>query len=90
MPVEVIEVFREFGVAGLMGMLWVWERTQSRRREKQLNEAHDQITRQRDNLDLLVKLVRHNTRAIEQFEQTQSRLRTLLEKLHDGMRNQAA
>ena len=37
---ELIKNLTQFGVAGLMGVLWVIERWLSRRRETQLDEAH--------------------------------------------------
>lgn len=79
MPIEMIESLTQFGVAGLMGLLWVWERTLSRRRETQLNETHDRLMRQSDALQVLIRLVRRNTQAIERFERTQSQLARLLD-----------
>ena len=83
MPVELIESLTQFGVAGLMGALWVWERMLSRRREAQLNEAHDRLMRQNDALDVLIKLVRRNTQAIERFERTQEQLVRLLRSVRE-------
>ena len=82
MPVELIESLTQFGVAGLMGVLWVWERLMSRRREQQLIDAHNRIMRDRDALHVLIKLVRHNTEAIERFERTQSLLVQLLKAVN--------
>lgn len=78
MPTEMIDSLTQFGVAGLMGLLWVWERTLSRRRESQLNETHDRLMRQGDSLRVLIQLVRRNTEAIERFERTQDQLTRLL------------
>lgn len=90
MPDTLIEQLVQFGVAGLMGVLWVWERLHSRKRERQLSEAHARLLDEREHLDVLVRLVRQNTQALERFEQTQRRLATLLERvdehLHDGQR----
>ncbi len=78
MPTDFITSLTQFGVAGLMGVLWVWERTLSRRRDQQLNETHDTLMRERDALRVLIRLVRRNTEAIERFERTQERLLHLL------------
>jgi len=90
MPIESIESLTQFGVAGLMGALWTWERWISRRREAELSEAHRRLMRQREELSVLVRLVRRNTRAVERFEATQSHLHDLLVKINDESRRQAA
>lgn len=84
-PIDALQPLTQFGVAGLMGLLWVWERLMSRKRETQLNEAHMDLQRQHRELSVLVKLVRHNTRAIVRFERTQMQLKELLEKMHNEM-----
>lgn len=81
MPIESLESLTQFGVAGLMGVLWTWERWFSRRRERELTEAHRHLIEQRETLTLVVDLVERNTRAIERFERTQSKLVALLDKL---------
>ncbi len=80
MPTEFITSLTQFGVAGLMGVLWVWERTLSRRRDQQLNETHSRLMRERDALRVLIRLVRRNTEAIERFERTQEKLVRMLER----------
>ncbi|MEX2212939.1 MAG: hypothetical protein WD768_02350 [Phycisphaeraceae bacterium] len=79
MPTDLIQSLTQFGVAGLMGLLWLWERTLSRRRDQQLNETHERLMRERDALRVLIRLVRRNTEAIERFERTQARLVRVLE-----------
>lgn len=81
MPLESIESLTQFGVAGLMGLLWTWERWFSRRRERELSEAHQRLVGQREALDTLIGLVQRNTEAIERFESTQQGLKTLLERM---------
>lgn len=81
MAAELIEQATQFGVAGLMGVLWVWERRLSQKREAQLSETHRRLQQQGMELAELVELVRANTRAVERFEQTQARLCSLLEKM---------
>lgn len=89
MPVDAIQPLTQFGVAGLMGLLWVWERLMSRKREAQLNEAHIHLRSQHHELCVLVKLVRQNTRAIVRFDQTQLQLKELLEKMHHDIDHHA-
>ncbi len=90
MQVEMIDAMAQLGVAGLMGVLWVWERLLSRRRERQLNEAHRQLIQRREQLQVLVKLVHRNTQAIERFERTQSQLAQILSQVRYDMRKDAA
>lgn len=78
-PMQIIESITQFGVAGLMGALWIWERRMSRAREQQLAEAHDRIMQDHEHLRVLIRLVRRNTKAIERFEHTQNQLCQILE-----------
>ncbi len=90
MPLELIQHLTQFGVAGLMGILWVWERRMSRQREAQLNEAHHRMIHEHHELNALIKLVRQNTRAMVRFDQTQMQLKELLEKMNDEIQRKAA
>ncbi len=90
MPVEFVQPLTQFGVAGLMGLLWVWERLMSRKRETQLNEAHQRMIQEHHELSVLVKLVRQNTRAMVRFDQTQQQLKELLEKMNNEIARKAA
>lgn len=85
-----LQPLTQFGVAGLMGLLWVWERSMSRKRESQLDEAHHRLMNQQDELRILVKLVRQNTRAMSRFDQTQLQLKAILEKMHHEINRHAA
>lgn len=89
MIVELAQALSQFGAAGLMGALWVWERSMSRKRESQLSAAHEHLKNDRVQLRELMRLVHRNTRAVERFEQTQSQLRDLLERIY-GEQNQRA
>ena len=89
MPSDLLQPLAQFGVASLMGLLWVWERSMSRKREAQLNDAHCRLMSQQDELRTLVKLVRQNTRAIVRFDQTQNQLKALLEKMHNESKHRA-
>lgn len=87
---DLIQALSQFGVAGLMGTLWVWERSMSRKRETQLNATHTQLIDERLQLKEFMRLVHRNTRAIERFDQTQSQLRALLERIYLEQNNHRA
>jgi hypothetical protein len=82
-----VDALVQFGVAGLMGMLWIWERMHSRRREAQLSETHQRLMDREKQLEMLVKLVRQNTEALVRFERIQKRMCDLLEGIKHEMRN---
>jgi len=69
-----------FGAAGLMGAMWLWERKLSRLREEQLTETHARIVRDEQRLSKLVKVVEDNTSAVAGFVETQ---RQVVEALRD-------
>lgn len=90
MEPNLVEPLTQFGVAGLMGALWVWERTSSRRREAQLTQAHERLAEQRLEVKVLVRLVRQNTQAIEGFRQAQRQVAQILERMEHGRAEKAA
>lgn len=61
------------GAAGLMGAMWLWERSTNRTREEQLNATHDRIVGDKVSLDALVEIVQQNTQAM-------TRLTTVIEQ----------
>jgi hypothetical protein len=63
--------FTNLGVAGIMGMMWLWERRTSRQREQQIDEAHARIMADRVMLDQLMSLVRQNSEALTALSSTQ-------------------
>ena len=83
---ESLQNMTQFGVAGLMGALWLWERLYSRKREQELTQAHQRLMAQQLELQTLIDLVSRNTAAIERFEQTQQRLVDLLERMDQARR----
>lgn len=70
---EVVNV-TQFGVAGLMGALWWWERRYSRQREDQLTAAHEKIVAQREHLGALLEALNGNTKVISEFTAVQERI----------------
>jgi len=80
-----IDTLVQFGVAGLMGALWIWERAHSRQREQQLSAAHEQLVQRNSHLRVLTALVHDNTRALVEFERTQRRLVGVLEGIRHAI-----
>ena len=73
------------------GVLWVWERSHSRKRERQLSQTHVQLMRRDQHLMVMTRLVRQNTRALVDFERTQQRMCEIMEGIgHEMARNQKA
>ncbi len=81
MPTDLLASLTQFGVAGLMGALWIWERAYSRRREQQLTQTHNRLMSNQEQLEVLIKLVRQNTAALERFDRTQLQLTQTLERM---------
>jgi len=70
--------FTQFGAAGLIGVLWILERRHAAHRDRQLDEAHERLVRERREAAVLVQVVKENTRAITSLEHAQRRLIGLL------------
>ena len=66
-----LEQLTSFGVAGLMGAMWLWERRTSQKREQQIDDAHARILGDRVQLDVLMSVVRQNAEAISRLSATQ-------------------
>lgn len=77
--VEVAGLVAQFGVAGLIGWMWLTERRSALSREKQLNEAHEQVIDQKQEISVLVDVVKANTRAVTALEAGQRRLMDMIE-----------
>lgn len=66
-----LELVAQFGVAGLIGLMWLSERRASAVREKQLCELHERVREDRVRLGTLLEVVSANTRALASLEATQ-------------------
>lgn len=89
MEAEVAAAVSQFGVAGLIGWMWMTERRASATREKQIGELHDRILRERTELDVLVTALKENTRALSALEAGQRGLVALLGRVLPGRREGA-
>jgi Asp-tRNA(Asn)/Glu-tRNA(Gln) amidotransferase B subunit len=71
---ELAGAVAQFGVAGLIGWMWLSERRSGSVREKQLQEAHEMLMRQREASRVVVDVVKANTRALTRLEEGQRAL----------------
>ena len=75
-----VDQLTSFGVAGLMGAMWLWERRTSQKREQQIDEAHARILGDRVQLDQLMSVIRQNAEAITRLSATQEQLLRQMER----------
>lgn len=71
----------QFGVAGLIGWMWLAERRAAQSRERQLDEAHQRLIAERAGQQILIDLVTTNTRALTSLEAQQRELARVLDRL---------
>lgn len=74
MPTEIIPALAQLGAAGLIGWMWLSERRAAAEREQQLREAHAAILDERPRLEVLLRALDANTRAITALEAGQRQL----------------
>lgn len=84
MEVEAMAALTQFGVAGLIGWMWITERRAAATRERQLSELHERILRERRELDVLVSVLNDNTRALTALEAGQRAVIAVLERQEAG------
>ena len=85
-----LTILTEFGAAGLIGVLWIMERRFASKRDRQLDEAHERLRGQNQELELWLQLIRENTNAISRLEQTQRELIATLQRWRRRRRSEAA
>lgn len=78
---EIAGALAQFGVAGLVGWMWLAERRAAAGRERQLAEAHDRLMAERERAETLVGLVSGSTRAMTALEASQRELARVVERL---------
>ena len=74
MEIEALASLTQFGVAGLIGWMWIVERRAAAGRERLVQEAHDRLLADRTRLEVLVQVLRDNTRALTALEVGQREL----------------
>jgi len=90
MEIDVFQQFTQFGLAGLMGMLWFMERRASLKRERELSESHDRLMIQQQELGELVGVVKDNTAALTAVERSQAQLVSVCDRIVSELRNNQA
>jgi hypothetical protein len=83
MPPEIIATLTQFGVAGLIGWMWLTERRASAERDRQLSEAHARILHDAEQRTVLVDALRDCTRAMVALECGQRALADLIQRWQD-------
>jgi hypothetical protein len=78
---QLAAAFAQFGIAGLIGWMWLTERRAAAARERQLAELHERLLQERPQLQVLLRIVSENTRALTALEVGQRRLAGILERL---------
>lgn len=71
---ELAGAVAQFGVAGLVGWMWLSERRSAAVRERELSDAHRRLIEDRSALGALLETVRCNTRAMATLEVAQREL----------------
>jgi hypothetical protein len=78
---DIATALAQFGVAGLIGWMWLTERRAGATREKQLSELHDRLMQERTHTGVLIRVVCENTRALTALEVGQRAVASALERL---------
>ncbi len=79
---DILAALAQFGVAGMIGWMWLSERRSATQRERQLEEAHERIRTDRQAIGSLVRIAQENTRALVGVEQQQRELCAAIERLN--------
>lgn len=81
---EIAGAMVQFGMAGLIGWMWLTERRSASNREKQLDEAHERLMQERIVVQVFLETMRENTRVLSHVEAGQRALVTTLATWRDG------
>lgn len=86
MEAELMAAFAQFGVAGLIGWMWLSERRSTGERERQIDETHRRLMDQEHDRAALFGVVRDATRAMAAVEAGQRALASAIERCGCGGR----
>jgi len=81
MQPEITSAIAQLGAAGLIGWMWLTERRAAAARERQLTEVHDRLVQERTGVELLVRVIEENAKALATLEASQRRLAGAIEGL---------
>ncbi len=84
---EVVPTIAQYGIAGMMGVLWFLERRHSSQRERELTEAHGVLMEQRAEISELIGVVKENSVAMTTLERSQGRLSGVCEEIASYLRS---
>lgn len=84
--VDIASTIAQFGAAGLVGWMWLTERRTAAVRDQQVAQSHQRLMEARSELDVLVRALESNTRAITALEVGQRHVLEVLARL--AMANQ--
>lgn len=76
---EMLGALAQLGAAGLIGWMWLSERRGAQERETQVRESHAALMNERAQLDVLVRALEGNTRAMTALEAGQRELSRVIE-----------
>lgn len=77
---EVMSAFAQFGVAGLIGLMWLSERRASAERDRQIGYAHRRLKESQTEQRVLIDAIRDSTRAMVAIETGQRALVAFVER----------
>ena len=77
----------QFGVAGLIGWMWLTERRAAADRDKQLSEAQAMLVQSQKGMEVLLKALDDNTRAITALESAQRNLADAVARAYQPVRS---
>ena len=86
---EAVASLTQFGVAGLIGWMWIVERRAAVSRERQIEETHARLMQDKTELEVLVQALRENSRALTALEVGQRGLVGLLRRFAGDWRDAA-
>jgi uncharacterized protein with PIN domain len=78
--IDIVSELTGLGAAGVMGLMWLWERRYSQKREQQLDDAHARIISDEVKLEELIAVVRQNAEALVRLTTTHEQLLRQLQK----------
>ncbi len=66
--VDIASTIAQFGAAGLVGWMWLTERRTAAVRDQQVAQSHERLMQARTELEVLVRALESNTRAMTALE----------------------
>jgi len=87
-PNTLAATLTQFGVAGLIGWMWLSERRAAAERDRHLAQAHERIAQDRVAMNAVLEALRDNTRVLGGVESTLRGLASDLGRFHRGQRDQ--